>query len=215
MSTASVPNTFSACTGITSAGTPTNHGPAPEHKPRGVCRPCILVSMIIEFEPPRFPDDPDEITDVQAVEEMARVRNYRQTRNINFPRFVRALNNAGYKITVAEYKLCETRPANCPVHVREGMLTYAYKVLNQTRVTGSVQDECTARAMQVIREYRVREGLTFLDIAEFLTEECGLRFSEAEYRTCEQGITKIVPFGVIAHVGAYLRIPPAEMHPTW
>lgn len=168
--------------------------------------------MIIEFEPPRFPDDPDEITDVEAIEEMARVRNYRQTRNINFPRFVRALNNAGYKITIEEYKLCETRPANCPPHVREGMLTYAYKVLNQTRVSGSVQDEPTAYAMQVIRDYRVKAGMSFLDIAEYLTDVCGMRFSEAEYRTCEQGITKIVPFGVIAHVSAYLRIPPDALH---
>lgn len=167
--------------------------------------------MTIEFEPPRFPDDPDEISDVWAIEEMARVRGYRQTRNINFPRFVRALNQAGYAITVPEYKLCETRPANCPPHVREGMLTYAYKVLNKTRIAGSKQDEPTAHAMRVIREYRVAADKSFLDIAEYLTDDCGMPFSEAEYRTAEQGITKIVPFGVIRHVARYLRIPAGEI----
>lgn len=168
--------------------------------------------MTAEFEAPRFPDDPDEIDDVWAIEEMARVRNYRQTRNINFPRFVRAINAAGYEITVADYKLCETRPATCPPHVREGLLTYAYKVLNKTRISGSKQDAPTANAMRVIREYRVRANMSFVDLAEYLTDECATPFSEAEYRTAEQGITKIVPFGVIYHVAQYLRIPAGEIH---
>lgn len=173
----------------------------------------MMGTMTVEFEPPRFPDDPDEITDVQAIEEMARVRNYRQTKNLNFPRFVRALNRAGYDIDVATYKLCETRPVNAIPHVREGMLTYAYKVLNQARVNGSVQDEPTARIMRVIRDYRVKRDLTFGDIAEYLTETAGIRTTEAEYRTQEQGITKIVPIGVVDAIRTYLRIPASELFP--
>ena len=166
--------------------------------------------MTVEFEPPRFPDDPDEITDVEAIEELKRVRNYRQSRNYNFPRFVRALNQAGYSITLEDYKKAETRPQTGIVHVREGMLVYAYRVLNQTRVRGSVQDPDTAHAMQVIREYRVTKGLDFLDMSEHLTDS-GITTSVAEYRTCEQGITRVVPFQVIAECVRYLRIPVSEV----
>ena len=113
---------------------------------------------------------------------------------------------------MAEYKLCETRPVNCIPHVREGMLTYAYKVLNKSRVAGSMQDAATAHAMRVIREARVSANLDFADIAEYLTDECDMRFSAAEYRTCEQGISKIVPFGVIVNVARYLGVPPDALH---
>lgn len=166
--------------------------------------------MTAEFEPPRFPDDPDDITDVEAIEEMARVRNYRQTKNINFPRFVRALNQAGYKITLEDYKKAETRPVTCIPFVRDGMLTYAYKVLNATRVRGSVQGSHTARAMTVIRAYRVAKGYEFVDMAEMLTDN-GIATSTAEYRTAEQGITKVVPFEVIAECARYLTIPAGEL----
>lgn len=166
--------------------------------------------MTTEFEPPRFPDDPDEITDVEATDEMSRVRNYRQTKNINFPRFVRALNQAGYKITLEDYKKAETRPVTCIPFVRDGMLTYAYKVLNATRVRGSVQGEHTANAMQVIREYRVTKGLEFIDMSEMLTDN-GIPTSQAEYRTAEQGITKHVSFEVIAECVKFLGIPTSEV----
>lgn len=172
--------------------------------------PCILVSMTVEFEPPRFPDDPDEITDVEAIAEMARVRNYRQTKNINFPRFVRALNQAGYKITLEDYKKAETRPQTCIDFVRDGMLIYAYKVLNATRVRGSVQGEHTAHAMTVIRAYRVAKGYEFVDMAEMLTDH-NIPTSTAEYRTAEQGITKVVPFEVIAECVAFLGVPHSEV----
>jgi len=166
--------------------------------------------MTTEFEPPQYPA---EITDKWALQEMARVRNYRQTKNINFPRFVRALNQSGYAITLNDYKRAETHPVHAIPFVHDGLLDHCYKVLNAARVRGSVQGHHTEHAMQVIRTYRIRRNLDFLDMAERLTDR-GITTSVAEYRTAEQGITKNVSFEVIAECVRLLGIDFGELFDT-
>lgn len=161
---------------------------------------------IQEFTEPVFPNGPSEVTDVEAIKELERLRDYRQTRNYNFPRFVKALNSAGYTVTVSTYKNAEQNPLDGIEHVRNGMLHYAYKVLNATRVAGSVQDPDTAYAMEILRYYRVQAGYDFADMSEKLYLR-NISFSAAEYRTCEQGITRHVPFNVLCESARILDIP--------
>lgn len=160
--------------------------------------------------PADMPQDPDEITVEWAADQMREVRNIRQTRNLTFPRFVRALNNAGYAIGIEDYKIIERAPKLSLPHVREGILTYVSKVLNATRVSGSVQDHATAHAMVVIGSARREKGLDFADVAIQL-RNAGIDFSEASYRTAEQGIMRVVPFAVIAECVKILDLEPRDL----
>lgn len=153
-----------------------------------------------------MPQDPEEITVEWAAERMREVRDARQSRNLTFPRFVRSLNRAGYEITYDEYKIIERAPKLSLPHVQEGILVYAAKVFNATRVDGSVQDAATTHAMVVISSARRAKGLTFADMSDRLTD-LGVNCSEAVYRTAEQGITREVPFAVIAGSRRILDIP--------
>lgn len=164
-----------------------------------------------EYElPADMPQDPEEITLEWAAERIREVRNARQTRNLTFPRFVRALNRAGYEIDIEDYKIIERAPKLGLVHVQEGILTYVAKVLNATRVTGSVQDSATEHAMVVISAARRAKGLSFQDMSVTLGT-LGVEFSEASYRTAEQGIMREVPFAVIAASVKALDIEPRDV----
>ena len=167
--------------------------------------------MTNEYEVPRdLPQDPEEITHEMAAEWMREVRNARQTRNLTFPRFVRALNRAGYPIDIEDYKIIERAPKLSLPHVQEGLLVYVAKVLNATRVSGSVQDAATEHAMVVIGNARRAKGMTFNDVSVALATN-GVTFSEASYRTAEQGIMREVPFAVIAECVAILGIEPRDV----
>lgn len=168
-------------------------------------------SMNTEYEVPRdLPQDPEEITPEMAAEWMREVRNQRQTRNLTFPRFVKALNRAGYPIGVEDYKIIERAPKLSLPHVQEGLLVYVAKVFNALRVSGSVQDAATEYAMIAIGTRRREKGMSFLDMSIALAE-FGIPFSEASYRTAEQGIMKEVPWGVIAGSVKILDLEPSAI----
>lgn len=166
---------------------------------------------MIEYTiPADMPQDPEEITIEYAAECIREVRNHRQTRNLTFPRFVRALNRAGYEISTEDYKIIERAPKLGLVHVQEGILTYVAKVLNAARVSGSVQDAATEHAMVVIGAARREKGMSFQDMSIALGN-AGVDFSEASYRTAEQGIMREVPVAVIAASKYILDIPAEKL----
>lgn len=141
---------------------------------------------------------------------MRTLREDRRNKGVAIPRFVRALNKAGYSIEVSEYKRCEELPGRGIDHVREYMLTYAYQVLNSTRVQNSVQGKHTAHAMTVIADRRIQGDLDYFAMSSALTNQ-GVQITEAEYRTHEQGMTKHVPFEVIALCAVILNLDPSEL----
>lgn len=134
-----------------------------------------------------------EIPDRTKVDAMKQLTADRRDKAIAIPRFVRALNRAGYPIRLAEYKECEMGPLNAVPHINAGMLDYAYRVLNTTRVQNSVQGPYTSRVMTVIGNARIAQGLDYFEVAEKMTAK-GVQITEAEYRAAEQGMTKHVPF---------------------
>lgn len=160
--------------------------------------------------PADMPQDPEEITIEWAAERMREVRDARQTRNLTYPRFVRALNRAGYEISTEDYKIIERAPKLSLPHVQEGILTYVAKVLNRLRVDGAVQDPTTTFAMVKIGTTRREKGLDFLDMTIRLGA-LDVEFSEASYRTAEQGIMRVVPFEVIAGCLKILDLDPRDI----
>lgn len=142
-------------------------------------------------------DDPSNYGDTHKLEFMRQLVLDRRDAGIAIPRFVRALNKAGYSITLKEYKSIEQVPGKGIAHIDEWLLEYAYRVINATRVQNSVQGKHTARAMIAISKARRNADLDYLDMAKRLTG-AGVPITEAEYRTAEQGMTKHVPFEVIA-----------------
>lgn len=167
-------------------------------------------TMNLEYTLPDLPQDPDEITMEYAAECMREVRNQRQSRNLTFPRFVRALNRVGYEITAEDYKIIERAPKLSLPHVQEGILIYVSKVLNATRVDGAIQDPQTTFAMLAIGNARRERSYSFNDMGIRL-RAIDIPFSEASYRTAEQGITREVPFAVIAGCVKILNLDPAEI----
>lgn len=155
-------------------------------------------------------DDPSNYTEPELVEFMRKLRTDRRDKGVTIPRFVRAINKAGYHITASAYKECEQYPGKGIEHIQEWMLVYAYKVLNATRVQGSVQGKHTAHAMTVIGDTRVLRGFAYHDMSEKLSAR-GITITEAEYRTSEQGITKYVSYEVIAECASILGIAPGEL----
>jgi hypothetical protein len=169
--------------------------------------------MTEQFPVPEIPQDPDDMSDTWCIDRMKEVRNYRSTRNLSFPRFVRALHRAGFPdITVEEYKLCETRPASSGPFVREGLLTYCYKVLNTTRVEGSAQDPITEHVVMRLTAERQARDYSHADMANRLTY-AGAPISAASWRTIEQGITTNVPLHVAVIAARILEIPLEELIP--
>jgi hypothetical protein len=95
-------------------------------------------------------------------------------------------------------------------HISAGMLEYAYRVLNSSRVQNSVQGPNTARAMTLISQARTAKGLEYFD----MSEELGMRnvpITEAEYRAAEQGMTKIVSYEVITEAAKILDLDPRKL----
>lgn len=154
---------------------------------------------------PETPDNPNEISDAFCREAIKDVRAARQERNITFPRFVKALNRAGFEISLHEYKEAETKPATSDAAIRRGLLPYAYQVLNSARVTGSMQTPETAYAMQVLADARRAAGFEYTDMSVELMQR-GVPITPAAYRTCEQGITRDVSFDLILVASTVLDV---------
>lgn len=158
-------------------------------------------------------DDPSNYSDLDKVAFIKQLREDRRNKGIAIPRFVRALNKAGYSITVTTYKTeCETYPQRGIAHVNEWILEYAYRVLNSVRVQNSVQGPHTAYAMEAIASERMRKGLDYYQMAEKLSKR-GITITEAEYRTSEQGMTKHVSFEVITECANILDLDPRDVMP--
>jgi hypothetical protein len=155
-------------------------------------------------------DDPNNYEDKPLLEVMRTLRADRRDKGTAISRFTRAMTKAGYSISPEDYKTCEQKPAWGIPHIRAGMLIAAYEVLNATRIQYSPQPKHTARAMTVISYARVSQGLEYFQMAEKL-EARGVSITEAEYRTLEQGITKHVPFEVVAETARILGIAPGEL----
>jgi hypothetical protein len=151
-----------------------------------------------------------EFTDVEKLQFMRDLIEHRRDKGIAIPRFVRSLSKAGYSISLADYKEAEQLPGKGIDHITAGMLEYAYRVLNSTRVQNSVQGPNTARAMTRIAQARINKGYEYYDLAELLNAK-GVIITEAEYRTAEQGMTKHVSYEVIAECASILGLSPREL----
>lgn len=158
----------------------------------------MLMIMSATYRVPSdFPDDVDTITVDMAEAWFRDVRTIRRTRNIAIPRFVNALNTAGYSITTEEYKLLEAAPKQSWPHVKEYLLQYCEKVFNKVRVNNSAQSDETAAAMLAILDARTRRNVTHAYMAEELTKR-GIPITAAQFRTAEQGIMRAVPYDLVA-----------------
>jgi hypothetical protein len=154
--------------------------------------------------------DPSTYTDVEKLQFMRDLTENRRDKGIAIPRFVRAMTKAGYPISLSAYKECEQLPGMGIDHISAGMLEYAYRVLNSSRVQNSVQGPNTARAMTLISQARTAKGLEYFD----MSEELGMRnvpITEAEYRAAEQGMTKIVSYEVITEAAKILDLDPRKL----
>lgn len=154
---------------------------------------------------------PDAFTDVDKIQFMRNLAEQRRERQIAIPRFVRALNKAGYDIPLAVYKECEMLPGQAIDQINNGMLVYAYRVLNAVRVQNSVQGKHTSNAMKTIAERRVAKNFDYFHMAEELNS-VGVKVTEAEYRAAEQGMTKIVSFELIIEAALILDLDPADLY---
>lgn len=154
---------------------------------------------------------PDAFTDVDKITFMRNLAEQRRERQIAIPRFVRALNKAGYDIPLAVYKECEMMPGKAIEQINNGMLVYAYRVLNAVRVQNSVQGKHTSAAMRKIAETRVAKNYDYFHMSEELNS-VGVKVTEAEYRAAEQGMTKIVSFELIIEAALILNIDPADLY---
>lgn len=155
-------------------------------------------------------DDPNNYGDKELIEHMRTLRTDRRNKRAAISRFTRAMTKAGYSISPEDYKACEQKPGMAIEHIKAGMLIAAYEVLNSTRIQNSPQPKHTAQAMTVISYARVSQGLEYFQMAEKL-EARGVSITEAEYRTAEQGITKHVPFEVVAETARILGIAKGEL----
>ncbi len=155
-------------------------------------------------------DDPSNYGDKAKVQFMLDLRDARRNKGIAIPRFVRALNKAGYTISVTDYKTCEQKPGEAIEHINEWLLEFAARVLNSVRVQNSVQGASTSHAMTVIAERRIARNLDYHQMAELLNSH-GITVTEAEYRTAEQGMTKHVSFEIIAECASILRIQAGDI----
>lgn len=157
-----------------------------------------------------MPDDPAEITDYDVREWWPEVRRARLDKNLPVPRFVSALNRAGYAIDIATYKRIEKLPLEAVDHVREGILRYVEKVFSSERVPDSAQTPSTVYAMAVLSDARKAKGLTYNDMSQRLMTR-GIAMQPNSIRTAEQGITRVVPFDYIAVSAEILEIDPVEL----
>jgi hypothetical protein len=155
--------------------------------------------------------DPADLTIAEIKELMEQLRRDRTNKGITLPRFVRALNKAGYDIDLSKYKDCEKKPGVAADHVREYLFTYAYKVLNTTRVQDSVQSAATEYAMGKISEARITHGHTYAAFARRLRSARHVAITEHEYRAMEQGMTKTVPWDLIEACVYVLVLDPREV----
>jgi hypothetical protein len=153
---------------------------------------------------------PEEFTDVDKLGFIKELAANRRDKGIAIPRFVRAVNKAGYRISLRDYKECEEFPGKAIDHIDKGLLHYAYQVLNSTRVQNSVQGPHTTYALTRIAAARVSVGLDYFDMSESLNET-GILITEAEYRAAEQGMTKIVSYEVIIESAKILDLDPRDL----
>jgi hypothetical protein len=151
-----------------------------------------------------------EFTDVEKLQFMRDLIEHRRDKGIAIPRFVRSLSKAGYSISLADYKEAEQLPGKGIDHITAGMLEYAYRILNSTRVQNSVQGPNTARAMTRIAQARITKNLDYFDVAEELNTR-NVPITEAEYRAAEQGMTKIVSYEVIIETAKILDLDPRRL----
>lgn len=154
---------------------------------------------------------PAAFTDVDKVQFMRDLAEHRRERQIAIPRFVRAMNKAGFDVTLSDYKACEMMPGKAIEQIDKGMLIYAYRVLNAVRVQNSVQGKHTSAAMKAIAERRVAKNFDYFHMSEELNS-VGVKVTEAEYRAAEQGMTKIVSFELIIEAALILDLDPADLY---
>lgn len=159
---------------------------------------------------------PEGFTDIELVEFMKQLAEDRRDKGIAIPRFVKAINaranKSGRSFTLAEYKAAEKFPAKGIPLIHEYLFVFAYEVLNATRVGNSPQSIATAHAMEVIGDARVKADIDYETFAERLSRKLGIQVTGAEYRTAEQGMTKIVPHDWIWAASKILDLDPADLY---